>query len=247
MSDRREQILNAAIEVAIQGGILSMTLDEVCKRAEISKGGLIHHYRNKDELLIAMMDHFVGSFEHQIQTIVSQDPDAPHGRIRAMLTTAQALVSGKPIKGLAIPSAHAIRFMMSLLTASANNPPLLKSIRIKFDALRTAMLEDSAPDGHLALVLWMAFDGLMLWHHLGVLPEKGPLGEQLVQRMLHLLDASVAESESGTAKQDVIANKNRKSLNPLSSTGSKANSIIKKSLIEQSPIKKSPPKRGGKT
>jgi AcrR family transcriptional regulator len=189
MPETRAKILEAAIELATEEGIMAMTLDGVCKRVAISKGGLIHHFRSKDELLVAMLERFIGHFEKQIAAIESQDSRTSHRRIRAMLTIGRSLVSGTVgDAGLPVPAKHATRLMLALLTASANNPQLLRSIRVHFDQMRLDMMADSQPDSHLAIVLWMAFDGFMLWQHLGLLPDENQPGIELIDRMLALVN-----------------------------------------------------------
>ncbi len=50
-----DQIFSAVMELILQGGLPAVTLSSVCKRAEISKGGLMHHYPSKE----ALVDAFV--------------------------------------------------------------------------------------------------------------------------------------------------------------------------------------------
>lgn len=207
MNPMRDRILDAAVEVALKDGIIAMTLDGVCKHVGISKGGLVHHFRSKDILLVEMMERFVDHFEQRLAAMEMADQVPQHRSIRAMLRTAQAMASGKPIHGIQVSSGHAMRLMMSLLTASANNPLLLQTIRTKFDSMRSRMMSNSQPDGHLALVLWMAFDGFMLWQHLGLLPNDTDLGQELIARMLALIDEPVTERPTQgkqNAKKSVI-------------------------------------------
>ncbi len=150
-------------------------------------------------MLVGMMERFVGHFEQQLAGLVAADKHSRHRRIRAMLKTARTMFEGKNVEGMPVPAGHATRLMMSLLTASANNPMLLSSIRQKFESMRAAMMEDSAPDGRLALVLWMAFDGLMLWQHLGLIAPDDTLNVQLVRRMQELLEASDAGNAKATS------------------------------------------------
>lgn len=206
----RDKILDAAMALAIREGVMGVTLGGVCKQLGISKGGLIHYFRSKDELLVGMMERFVGHFEEQLRGLVAADKQPRHRRIRAMLKTAKTLIDGKKMEGMPVPAGHASRLMMSLLTASANNPLLLTSIRTKFEAMRAAMLEDSAPDGRLALILWMAFDGLMLWQHLGLIAPDDKLNGQLVRRMQELLEATEANGDKtrkATKRKSTAASK----------------------------------------
>lgn len=47
----RERILEAATTIAVEDGPKQLTLDNVAKKCGMSKGGLIHHFPNKDALL----------------------------------------------------------------------------------------------------------------------------------------------------------------------------------------------------
>lgn len=50
-----DQIFFAVMELILDGGLPAVTLSSVCKRAGISKGGLMHHYPSKE----ALVDAFV--------------------------------------------------------------------------------------------------------------------------------------------------------------------------------------------
>ena len=54
----REKILDATVQVAIRDGVMAMTLDAVAQEAGVSKGGLLYHFRSKDDLIAAMLVHF---------------------------------------------------------------------------------------------------------------------------------------------------------------------------------------------
>ena len=49
---RVNHIVEAAIHVFIENGYDRATVDQVAKTAGISKGGVYHHFKNKDELLM---------------------------------------------------------------------------------------------------------------------------------------------------------------------------------------------------
>ena len=50
-----DQIFFAVMELILEGGLPAVTLSSVCRRAGISKGGLMHHYPSKE----ALVDAFV--------------------------------------------------------------------------------------------------------------------------------------------------------------------------------------------
>lgn len=55
--ERRQAILDAALEVFAEAGYRSGSLREVAQRVGMSEAGLLHHFRNKVALLEAVLDH----------------------------------------------------------------------------------------------------------------------------------------------------------------------------------------------
>src|SRR3954467_4882739 len=53
---RREQFLEAARRVAAPRGDRTMTIDDVCTEAGVSKGAFYSHFESKQDLLIALLD-----------------------------------------------------------------------------------------------------------------------------------------------------------------------------------------------
>lgn len=53
---RREQILSVATEMFGNGGFRGVSLADIAARVGISQPGLIHHFRSKEELLIAALE-----------------------------------------------------------------------------------------------------------------------------------------------------------------------------------------------
>ncbi|MFC8190973.1 TetR/AcrR family transcriptional regulator [Cellulomonas sp. NPDC057328] len=56
MSSTRDRILDALQDVLLEEGPAGATLDVVAQRAGVSKGGLLYHYRSKDDLFAALLD-----------------------------------------------------------------------------------------------------------------------------------------------------------------------------------------------
>ena len=47
-------------------GVARLTLDAVAREADVSKGGLLYHFPNKDALISAMVLRWVDGFERNI-------------------------------------------------------------------------------------------------------------------------------------------------------------------------------------
>ncbi|MDF3884015.1 TetR/AcrR family transcriptional regulator, partial [Cupriavidus basilensis] len=62
----RPQLLQSAAQLALESGLRAVTLDAVAARAGVSKGGLQHHFRNKQALLDALFDDAVETFNADV-------------------------------------------------------------------------------------------------------------------------------------------------------------------------------------
>lgn len=82
----RESLLQATRDLTIENGWGNFSLDTIAKKAGVSKGGLMHHFPNKQVLLDALGDQMMAFLDNHIREAMEQDPD-PEGRfIRAYLS-----------------------------------------------------------------------------------------------------------------------------------------------------------------
>ncbi|MGY1617459.1 TetR/AcrR family transcriptional regulator [Geodermatophilus sp. SYSU D00691] len=78
----RRALLDAAARAVLVHGA-GVSLDAVAREAGVSKGGLMHHFRSKDELLGALADDLFERFARAVDDRVDPDDDAPGRRLRA--------------------------------------------------------------------------------------------------------------------------------------------------------------------
>ncbi|BBO77956.1 hypothetical protein DSCW_53730 [Desulfosarcina widdelii] len=55
---RKAQIIEAGLHTIARRGCANVTMDDICSAAGLSKGGLAHYYRSKNELFKAVFDAF---------------------------------------------------------------------------------------------------------------------------------------------------------------------------------------------
>jgi AcrR family transcriptional regulator len=178
-----DKILRAAVQVAIRDGIMAMTLDAVSHEASVSKGGLLYHFRSKDELIAAMLVHFKTQVQAQLGAETARDPN-PRGRlIRAMLNMVfperGATDAGAPTRS------EMSRFMMAILVAAVNNPRLLDPVCRSAQEMRQCLLAEGR-NGLRQIALRAAVDGLLLWEHLGLISPDDPLFESILDELHNL-------------------------------------------------------------
>ncbi|MGY1695507.1 MULTISPECIES: TetR/AcrR family transcriptional regulator [unclassified Geodermatophilus] len=78
----RRALLDAAARSVVVHGA-GVSLDTVAREAGVSKGGLMHHFRSKDELLGALADDLFEQFTRAVEDRVDPDDAAPGRRLRA--------------------------------------------------------------------------------------------------------------------------------------------------------------------
>ncbi|NLI89130.1 MAG: TetR/AcrR family transcriptional regulator [Epulopiscium sp.] len=59
MNEKKEAIINAAIEVIKEKSIEEATMREIASKANITTGAIYHYYKNKEELFYDIINHFV--------------------------------------------------------------------------------------------------------------------------------------------------------------------------------------------
>lgn len=76
----KSEILDHAIDVLRAGDAL--TLDAVARRAALTKPGVVHHFRTKEALVVAVVDHIIDRWEADLAARVPAEA-TPVERLRA--------------------------------------------------------------------------------------------------------------------------------------------------------------------
>ncbi len=77
--ETRRALLDAAVESLIEVGFARTTTLEVQRRADVSRGALLHHFPSKAELLVAAVDHLAEMRARELKQLANQ---LPEGRAR---------------------------------------------------------------------------------------------------------------------------------------------------------------------
>jgi AcrR family transcriptional regulator len=75
----RQQSLDVTAQVLADKGTAHLTLDLVAREAGVTKGGLLHHFPNKNALLEALCDELLRQMNDHIAEVMANDPE-PTGR-----------------------------------------------------------------------------------------------------------------------------------------------------------------------
>lgn len=69
--DRAQMLVQAGLACLAEGGITSFTIDNICRRAEASRGLVAHHFGSKDGLLAAVYE---AAYQPMLAVIQPQTP-----------------------------------------------------------------------------------------------------------------------------------------------------------------------------
>jgi AcrR family transcriptional regulator len=172
-SKTKRKLLEAAGLVVKEKGVTGLTLEAVAKQAKVSKGGLLYHYPNKQELLKAMIAHLNEKFERAIAKQIEQS----EGKITWL--EAYVAMSFDPQHSQIAESA-------GLLAAIANDLSLLEPLAERYQVLQQ-QLEDSNLDSDLANIIRLAADGLWFTELFQISPLTESKRSQVLAALLTLI------------------------------------------------------------
>lgn len=172
----RELLLNAAGSIVLEAGVAALTLDAVARRAQVSKGGLLYHFKSKEALIAGMLNRLIEAFEDRLAAHLAAQggEQEPGAWLRAYVA---ANFSSTPTG----PSVST-----GLLAAVATSPELQRQLRQQFDAWHQRTLADRL-DPALATVVRLAADGLFMSEALQLAPLDEPLRGQVARTLAALV------------------------------------------------------------
>ncbi len=71
----RRGLLDAARELFAAGGYADVSIDEICRRARVTKGALYHHFRDKRDLFRAVCSEVEVEWIDELAGLMADEPD----------------------------------------------------------------------------------------------------------------------------------------------------------------------------
>ncbi|WNS44666.1 TetR/AcrR family transcriptional regulator [Paenibacillus sp. MMS20-IR301] len=169
-NSKRGLILAAASSVVKHNGIEKLTLEAVAAEAGVSKGGLLHHFPNKEALIQSMVSGITNDFVTDVQTRVDSDSQEKGKWSRAYLeSTAEGNQEG-------------LGMNVALNAALFSNKDLLEELREHY-AFWQRNIENDGVDPVLSSIVRLAADGLWLSEVFGI----GEIGEDMRGKVISKL------------------------------------------------------------
>jgi AcrR family transcriptional regulator len=153
----REKLLDAAADLITQHSVQELTLEAVAAAAGVTKGGLIYHFKTKDDLLGAL-----------VQRMIEKLDQRQRAKAAGRGATKSALLLALVDETFDMQRAEK-QLLTNLIAAASAHPHLLGPVRTLFAQVYGDLSGTSAQAG-LALAIAAALDGvsmleLMGFHH----------------------------------------------------------------------------------
>ena len=84
VTDSRQEILRASARLFRERGYDATSMNDISAALKLSKGGLYHHFRSKNEILFHIMNHAMDLTEERVLAPVRKLSD-PEQRLRALI------------------------------------------------------------------------------------------------------------------------------------------------------------------
>jgi TetR/AcrR family transcriptional regulator len=94
--EKRERIINAALEEFAQRGYKNASTNEIVKKAEISKGLLFHYFSNKKGLFLFLYDYALDIFLNDFYSKINLDETDIIKRLRQIILLKVELIQKHP-------------------------------------------------------------------------------------------------------------------------------------------------------
>lgn len=168
----RQTAIQAALVILTRDGVGALTFDALARESGISKGGLLHQFRTKIDIIKALLDYQTQHFQQ-----FAKEHMAGAGASASEPTlSAQISVSREAMK-----QPHSVA--QAVLAALVEDPTLLEAVRTA-DAPTVKAIEKEAADPDMALLRWAAAKGLAFNALLGLCPLSDKQRDRLFERLL---------------------------------------------------------------
>lgn len=168
----RERLIDAALHTVQTHGASALTLDLVAKQAGVSKGGLLHHFPNKEALISALLTNLLAEFEAKVQRYFEQEPTKPGRTLRAYI---RATFDEEPLP---------MEVLMLLMSAVAEHESLLRMVQGDFKGWHERLMDDGIPPAR-ATIIRQAADAF--WTERPLHPNDDPtLRQQIVDELMRM-------------------------------------------------------------
>ena len=175
-SPTRDRLIQSAIKILVEQGNESLTLDAVAHAAEVSKGGLLYHFPNKEALITGVIQHLIDEFNGSIEAELAKEKgDEPGKWLRAYV---RATFNSSQIP-LALGSS------LFAAVSSSLSPESVNQIDTQINQWQRD-LYNCGLDPVQARIVYLATEGLWATERFEINAPDPTLRKQILKRLLEM-------------------------------------------------------------
>ena len=92
----RCHIMSTALNLFCQQGLAKTNLTDIAKAADLTRGAIYWHFKNKEELFVTLWEELCAPLSHQIDACVDEQEQDPLGKLRGFLKEVMYKISTEP-------------------------------------------------------------------------------------------------------------------------------------------------------
>ncbi|MCY1055978.1 TetR/AcrR family transcriptional regulator [Nannocystis sp. SCPEA4] len=192
----RERLLDAAQRLILERGLSGLSVEAVISEVGLSKGGFFHHFKTKNDLILALLDRLVRRMDGFVAELAAKDPQPRGARLRAQI----ALSFDSKRQEAEAPQALLLAFVEAV-----KSQPTVRRLARELNAQAVARdVGEGIPEGR-AMLIQFALDGFWLSEAVGTAALTAKQRRALRDELIAL-----ALVEAGPATLTRTATKTRK-------------------------------------
>lgn len=183
----RSKILEAAIRVIDRDGVTAVTFDSVAAEAEVTRGGMMYHFKTRDALIQAINQHLADSWEANLLANAGKPAE-------------EATIDERYAAYVRTSANLATRAELLFCLEGAKNPELTVPWHRLLGSWAAPAPEDTADPQALArFIARLAADGLWIYESLSNRPLPVAVRQRVTQQLNAVFDAAPAGNAEGEA------------------------------------------------
>ena len=92
----RCHIMGTALNLFCQQGLAKTNLTDIAKAADLTRGAIYWHFKNKEELFVTLWEELCAPLSHQLDACVDEQEQDPLGKLRGFLKEVMYKISTEP-------------------------------------------------------------------------------------------------------------------------------------------------------
>lgn len=95
----QKRVIEVAAALFLEKGFAYTSMDELVRVSKVSKSNVYYHFSDKEELLEAVVDYWMETYQHTMDQILSQHPLTVEARVEMFLKQLSQGVQSREYKG----------------------------------------------------------------------------------------------------------------------------------------------------